>query len=119
MNTDRYSEAIDYFRAIYNKNPKLFKKEVVHHWNFPNKKHGCLFLPLARSNDCNPMSIGYACPTIIRIGDRGYGYMAATPELTKMVSEDSNIPCTSYEITIDSLEHFAKYQRLADKAPKV
>lgn len=118
---DRYTLAIRYLR----KNPD----QIFNAWMYPTSKNvfgGCLFLPAIRENmtksgllytvamynERNSDGKTVGCLTQIRNNI----YDAVTDKLTEAIRNDRNIPIDENDITLDSLKHFAKWQRKVDRA---
>lgn len=98
---DAYDEAISYLRS----NPdKIYKV-----WASPYRSAGILFQFATRDDSTVGRS---GCLTMIV--NPSIKCNAETPELTEAIRKDSRIPHRPSDITIESLEVFAEWQRKLD-----
>lgn len=105
MNLDKYDRAI----AHLTKHPD----QISSTWVSPDEyEAGCLFEFLSPDYRSGK---DWGCPTLVKHG----GFIALTDEITEAIRNDPRIPGDHSKITIESLEAFAEYQRMADAAGRV
>jgi hypothetical protein len=115
---DKYDKDVAYLKGLLVKD---FQGAVWNAWNHPlsaEGKGGSLFLFI--TPNCDPMWHGseerndserYGCLTEIRNGD----HLAYTTDLTNRIYADERIPSRPQDITPESLDVLAEWQRIVDK----
>lgn len=102
---DKYDRQIDELTRTYRDYGKeAFKSKVYDEWGDAVG----LFQEASRSARNDSL---FGCLTMVKGGN----YISQFADITKMIIKDPNIPRDPDEITLESLPHFAKYQREIDK----
>lgn len=101
---DKYDEAIEYLTE--------HPGGIQAAWSCPSGyRGGCLFVYCTKdASNRNERRAVCGCLTQVRNGMHG----AETPELTAEIRADKSVPASRWNITVESLQHFARWQRKLD-----